>query len=98
MPSKETKTKKTSGRREKKDCNALSLSYARLGKTLGRIHKNAENAMNTEGLPEKTKKAIAKVCTLVEEAIQQQPKPLAATQKRRTSSKKTSLRRATASK
>jgi hypothetical protein len=98
MPSKETKTKKTSARREKKDCNALSLSYARLGKTLGRIHKNAESAMNTEGLPEKTKKAIAKVCTLVEEAIQQQPKPLPATQKRRTSSKKTSLRRATASK
>jgi len=94
MPAKETK--KTSGRREKKDCNALSLSYARLGKTLGRIHKNAENAMNTEGLPEKTKKAIAKVCTLVEEAIQQQPKPLPA--KRRTSSKRTSVRRATASK
>ena len=102
MPPKETKPKKKSVRRDKKDgaslCDVRSISDARLGKILGKLCKNAEDAMSTQGLPDKTKKAMERVCALAKEAIQQQPVPLQVVTKRKTSAKKTSHRRTAASK
>jgi len=101
MPAKETKTRKKSVRKDANDgassCDVRSLSDARLGKILGKLRKNAEDAMSAEGLPEKTKKAMEKVCALAQEAIRQQPVPLPNVPKKRTSAKLTSRRRVAAS-
>jgi hypothetical protein len=100
MPPKETKTRKKSVRKDVKDgtssCDVRALSDARLGKILGKLRKNAEDAMSAEGLPEKTKKAMERVCALAQEAIQQQPVPLHNVPKKRTSAKLTSRRRVVA--
>lgn len=102
MPPKETKSRKKSVRKEGKQtsssCDVRSLSDARLEKILGKLCKNAEDAMSAHGLPEKSKKAMEKVCALAKEAIQQQPVPLQAASKRKASVKRISQRRPLASK
>jgi len=100
MPPKETKGKKKSVRKLPKDgassCDVRAVSDARLGNILGRLCKNAESAMNAQGIPEKTKKAMEKVCALAKEAIEQQPMPLRIAPQRKTSIKRTSRRRVAA--
>jgi hypothetical protein len=54
-----------------------SVSDARLGRILGQLCRKAETALTERSLPEKSRKAIEKVCVLAKEAIQQQPMTIA---------------------
>lgn len=102
MAPKDAKSRKKSLRKDVKQssssCDVRSLSDARLEKILGKLCKNAEDAMSAHGLPEKSKKAMEKVCALAREARQQQPVPLQTAPKRKTSVKRPSHRRPPAAK
>jgi C4-dicarboxylate-specific signal transduction histidine kinase len=97
MAPKDARSRKKSLRKDVKQssssCDVRSLSDARLEKILGKLCKNAEDAMSAPGLPEKSKKAMEKVCALAKEARQQQPVALQAGPKRKTSVKRPSHHR-----